>query len=112
MKHEQMIRAALDGAVIQPKRTYESQWYLPFPDKRTAVAHMCAEYADWEYRVKPPDPVIEVRYGKASCIDYVTGDHERLDNRTSWTRKPCGQDNVKATFTDGVLTSLEVYKRG
>jgi hypothetical protein len=54
------------------------------------------------------EPVIEVRYGRAILYDYKDLGYDVRANTTSWTRKKSVPDNVKATFVDGKLNSLEI----
>jgi len=56
------------------------------------------------------EPVIEVRYADAILFNYADGDWRNNANTTYWTRKKSSSDNLKATWTDGILTSVEIIK--
>ena len=57
------------------------------------------------------EPVIEYRYARAVLVDYADGQWDQSANTTFWTRKKApSSDNLKGTWTDGILTSVEIIK--
>jgi hypothetical protein len=60
MKHADLIRAALDGKVIQ-RKFREANW-SDFPSLGLTIRELTREYPAVEYRIKPEPPPDQVFY--------------------------------------------------
>jgi hypothetical protein len=52
---------------------------------------------EYEWRIKP-EPIVEYRYARA----------DRALSVSYWSIYKAGPDNIKATFTDGKVTAMEM----
>jgi hypothetical protein len=89
--HCDIIKAWADGAKIQALHISGVWGDRSYPMWET----------DTKYRVKPPEPVIEYRYVTAL----------NTESFTRWNTERLGSSNIKATFTDGKLTHVEIIQK-
>jgi hypothetical protein len=104
MKHEDLIRAALDGAVIQ--RVYYTGEVATFGGLRQAIYGML-DYPAYQYRIKPADTV---------WYRAIYSDHNALLSMWASIALCCAANYKKKThigieritISDGKLVSVEV----
>lgn len=55
-------------------------------------------------------PIVEYRYARATDYDKEPCEPSLAKSTTYWSISKAKSDNVKATFTDGILTNIEILK--
>lgn len=79
MKHEDLIRDALNGITIEVRRIFPTvgEWTSFGKDVRLAVANMAQEYPSYEYRREPVPDIVCYRVNRVGNYNGM-GNHQCL----------------------------------